>query len=757
MQRSLDEILSDLKTRGWTEVFAAHGWDLSPDTAHNPLQTIKRELAGFEDFAPDATRPIEPGDPPRSLLYHALCSPAVRPEGAEHVPLDVLDAVENIIYGAAKRTDGDLEGTHLVVLAYEYRTASQTPHGCHADLVFSRTGVGRVGNAPHRWSPERRCFASGSGADTRVQAVRYGLFFCRPAQGPQGLALAGGLQPSDDKRRFWVPVHKAFAGSECIEGRSLSLVFEHRHVDEKLARMVTVGGLELRSGIDASKPPLRYDTDDEGSDFVRLQAHHGSVVVARKPQALAREAKQGGKLVSVEVPRARPEYCGFSGNRRYSTMRVGQSLPRMAIDHAARWFAKTVLRRNHAYLSPRNCAEFTNVRLRRSDGEQTDDLNTLDGDAFAALLDAGGYHAVLFEDGTADGVVVATVKGLDHPHPVEPAFSLMTAPDFMPRVTGPDIDGFEDMFKQGGPRSLSEGRLRPNPRLCLPNSGAPAFRDEDTTIVAVFSQARQGSKATSAETGQQTRTLPDAASDVFAPGWDITYGREGLFSPPYYHTAGLGSPYLEDVKLCAAANGMWPAASPDAARTFQRIATPTAIPLTDVEVGLHPRCALVDEGAHASSAGWDGEFGPYVVVEGDRVAVDFAEIGRSDYVRNGLDGEIRFDPLRALSPTEVRQRMLALQQARARLPDDVWLVSFMPVERWDQLAGQLNLPAATPFRRTVLDTFAEDTKPGYVLLFAEAKQWRENLTRAPRSTAVAEALHAVRIATETTVVSWPPS
>ena len=61
-----------------------------------------------------------------------------------------------------------------------------------------------------------------------------------------------------------------------------------------------------------------------------------------------------------------------------------------------------------------------------------------------------------------------------------------------------------------------------------------------------------------------TTFLSDGCSDVFAPGWDVTFAEQG--DTRFYATFGLGSPFPEDVKLCAAANAFWPAASPDAAR-----------------------------------------------------------------------------------------------------------------------------------------------------------------------------------------------
>src|SRR4051812_40526031 len=91
----------------WKALFAKHGLDLGAADLAAELQrplTVDRTLVGFDDFADDGQRAIEPGSPSRSLLYHALASPNVltAPDGT---PLDFfpkpfeLEAVENYIFG----------------------------------------------------------------------------------------------------------------------------------------------------------------------------------------------------------------------------------------------------------------------------------------------------------------------------------------------------------------------------------------------------------------------------------------------------------------------------------------------------------------------------------------------------------------------------------------------------------------------------------------------------------------------------------
>ena len=53
---------------------------------------------------------------------------------------------------------------------------------------------------------------------------------------------------------------------------------------------------------------------------------------------------------------------------------------------------------------------------------------------------------------------------------------------------------------------------------------------------------------------------------------------------------GLGSPFPEDSKLCAALSTFWPAVAPDATRSFQpnpsNASWPSVSPLTDTEIGI---------------------------------------------------------------------------------------------------------------------------------------------------------------------------
>ena len=86
-------------TGGQLDIAAA---DLKGELS-KPL-AIDRAYPGFGDFAASATRAIEPGNPDRSLLYHAFAAPTVVADksGAElggFPTLAEIDALENYVYG----------------------------------------------------------------------------------------------------------------------------------------------------------------------------------------------------------------------------------------------------------------------------------------------------------------------------------------------------------------------------------------------------------------------------------------------------------------------------------------------------------------------------------------------------------------------------------------------------------------------------------------------------------------------------------
>src|SRR5262245_43203679 len=164
-----------------------------------PLPTIDRTRAGFEDFALEGNRGIEPQIPARSLLYHALASPNVLndPTGMRlgYFPtLAELEAVENYVFGVVSPSIDVLLGQAgaaklaVVVFAHEYRPASQTCHGIHADMVYARTGIARVGTEAASYRGDLRGFSPELAADLSAicaSLARYAAYLAVKEKGSE--------------------------------------------------------------------------------------------------------------------------------------------------------------------------------------------------------------------------------------------------------------------------------------------------------------------------------------------------------------------------------------------------------------------------------------------------------------------------------------------------------------------------------------------------------------------------------------------
>ena len=671
---------------GWKQLLAQHGLDLTAaDLAAElirPLQTIDRTVPGFEDFCPDAVRGVEAGVPSKSLLYHALASPLVHPPsqgggGADpraYPTLEELDTVENYIYSLSKLSSLNLPpGTVIAVFAYQYRIGTRSAHGMFADLSFSRTGLSRVGTAPANYDPVRRSFwvdAAGGIPGTAVTPGRFAAFLASST--PSG--LTGVIQdklPNDKGRKFLFPFHKLFPGSECLTGAAaLAVAFSEFHRNEKLARVHTHGKIPPTPGFDLTKPPFIRDSVNSAGDLVTLKKAGASVLVVPTEGPLVHSAKQRNSQSGVDEIVRFPVPAGTEANKKrfWTSLQIelGQKIGRMA-------------------------PEYVNIRHRVHSGAGTqtiEDLNAMPKggatDPMVDMVNAGGYDAAHFGDGTCDGYVLASVSGLTQAS--LPAYSLVTAPDFFPLVdqitisqwAAQNLVNLQDQFGQGSPEALSTGRLPVNPTLLIAATGKAAFDRKDQTMTAVVSSVKIGTNTQQSAPDipipdNSTSHLPDAASDVFEPGWDVSAARDaqGEFNAAF----GLGSPFPEDAKLCAALNSFWPAAAPDTTRTFGLHGSPfsTAIPMLDRELGYHPQHPLVLAHAVASSPGWDGEFGPFF--EQGHKFVNYADKQRSDYVSNALAGLVQVSLFSQVSADEFIGRMDALRACIRKLPVSPHVVS----------------------------------------------------------------------------------
>ncbi|MEO7310965.1 MAG: hypothetical protein ABIX01_11255 [Chitinophagaceae bacterium] len=674
----------DLKLQG--DALKAH---LVKVLDREKLQTLRsNEASGYDDFA--GMRLVQPGFPAFSLLYHTLASPRVRGFSA-YPSLQQIDILENYIHAlytfAQLKKDYDiLSGKDLVlaVFAYEYRPAFKTPHHQHADIVYSRTGIARIGNEPANYDTINRCFTNkpADPAKTKQVAVtpaRYGLFLAKKVRSNRvDLMQTGASKPGDPyndakdgEKWFLQPVRKLFNGDELIKETKID--FSELHRSEKIYKLHVTKKLSITGGL---IPPILDSAYLVNQDEKRNEG--SSFLVISIPRPLIRHAMKGDQPLYFRVNK------GNEGTRYFNSLntQLVEDVELLEINktnnNKAYWHSVNF------YNAPRKQPLFLNVTHQKSGNSYTQ-LERLPNSSFDKKINAGGYDSPLFEDSICDGRVFVNTAGMDLSKlegisaSCLPAFSVVTAPDFFPQVDCFDLADYDiapgtnkkdTNFYEGGTASLATLRMRPNPRV---------LDTRDLTYTAVLSkQPNTGTGISkerlrefedpSAEKGYfVSGFLPDVSSSIFAPGWDITYS--GTKDNVYLATEGLGSPFTEDMKLCSAMNGMWPAASPDASRTYQgglepEYRNPTAIPLLDDEIGIY---AISTSGGEPSY-GWDGEQGPYLEKMKGKWMVNFTDLARADVVQNTLDAALDMSKLRELTSKELINRMHCLRACVQKLP-----------------------------------------------------------------------------------------
>jgi hypothetical protein len=635
------KVCDRLAPLGWRDLLLAHGLDITATDLRQELTkdlpTINRRLPGFEDFAAEGMRGIAAGDPARSLLFHALVSPNVI-QGVNGVSLNAFptlaeqEVIENYVYGIQPPSLGDLKvraqqaTLAIVVFAYEYRPAAETVHRRHADQCFSRTGVARVGTAEPLYSSQSRGFIPTREARDEVNAfhvlpARYAAYIAIQQQGDRTRFGPMRFQATDSSQRFWVPLHKLFNGTECIRDLNLQVTLKSKHVNQKLRRIHLALPNSGWNEPDISNSPFiftagitEFSTNPDFGTGLLMPVVHAKLVEAA--------AYQGKPLT-------------FSVSPGSETLSSSLNIPA-------------------ATQGARHAPEYVHARHRILEDGREENLN--DRVDVEAAVQAGGYEAQHYLDFTGDGWVEAECPALAVAIPRRvPAYSLVTAPDFFGNC---DQRELLEWTEQSVPTALRANLWRIKPETLADTRMAPNlqlqgvdFRPEDKTVSAIISPLRNRLGQQMALTGGATQRhayLPDAAAGVFAPGWDISFDVNAQ-NVQHLASYGLGSPFPEDAKLCAALSTFWPAAAPDAARTFQpNPIWPTVSPLTDDEIG------------QTGNLPWDGIPGPRRVVRNGREIVEYADFDHVDYVESALKQQFSLALTNQVDVLEYESRVLSM-------------------------------------------------------------------------------------------------
>ena len=642
------------------------------------LATIKRTVPGFEDFAASGRRAITAANPAQSLLYHALASPHVTRDAQGEIlrgfptPAE-LDSLESFIFSLAPvslpqliASSGGAAKVAVVVFCSEYRPAKDTVDGRHADLTFSRTGLARVGTSRPKYDPVRRGFWPEDEDDAhamRAMPARFSAWLAVKKKGRDVrvtpiLDNEQAQNADEPNRDFWVPVHKVFAGRDCVRGVNVTVDLKPRLFNLKLQRIhKALGTTPLPSGYpyviqDAAIAAWATDPD-LGRWWLEPVVRKSLVepaVVAGKPLTFRVTPGRVDPFAAVELP-GQGEFRGMEINRGPS---------------------------------------YVHGRTKVVNGERID-LNR-ESDVVAAMKKAP-YEALHYIDFTGEGWIEAIVPELTaRGVKTQVAYAVVAAPDFFPSSGQYELSEwsrsmevpapFRDRLWSVPPTPLSETRLPGN--LQLP--GSP-FVASDVTITAVVAMGAPGGQPSlwpDQSDVARASALPDDAAGVFAPGWDAGVDRLPNNGPAHLAGYGLGSPFPEDAKLCAALSTFWPAVAPDVFRTF---VTPTGVtsgtiaPLTDEEIG------------QLGGLPWDGIVGPRVVVENGNRFVELTDFLHADYVRQAVENRFSIRLTARVTVAEYQSRILALSRVYAAVGDlgnidtirRQWIVlSFRTVPTGDQ-------------------------------------------------------------------------
>ncbi|HWF60683.1 MAG TPA: hypothetical protein VN666_10315 [Nitrospira sp.] len=386
------------------------------------LTAIDRTVMGFTDFALSGTRAITAGSPAKSLLYHALSSPNVTTGLSGFPALKDIETVENYVFGVQPPTLGSLKAKtgltgsrrlSVVLFAYEYRPARDTCTRRQADMVFSRTGVSRVGTRPARYDAKNRGFQAQVADDPfafHVCPARFAAFLAVQKKGSNVTIMHA--RPGDNTRDFWVPIHKLFNGTECIAGLDLQVELSAFHYNDKIRR---TRAITLRMRRTPNTPPFQFST---GIAELSADASLGMGIVMPMPHPrLVEPAMVNGRLLTYRVP---------TGQKVFAALEPG----------AAQGADGSEIRSAPAHVHARTQVRNDALIDLNNDPTRPDVNDT---------VSTGNYQALHHVDFTGDGQISANVPAL--------AGKPEVAPTMVPCYS---LVGASDFFTSAGQRELFE-------------------------------------------------------------------------------------------------------------------------------------------------------------------------------------------------------------------------------------------------------------------------------------------------------------
>jgi hypothetical protein len=653
--KSICDRLAPLGWRSLLKAVSKNALDIGQNTAAAlkaaltaPIPNVDRTFPGFEDFDTAPARGITAAKPSQSLLYHALASPSVvRDEAGKllqgFATMPEIETVENFIFGmqpptlaAIKQSVGNAK-LAVAVFATEYRPCPDTADGQHADLTFSRTGIARVGTARPKYLPDVRGYWSENEDNPhgfRVIPVRLTAWLAVAMPGAQARVMRLETANAKEKKRtFWIPVHKLFDGPECIQGFDLALACSVHLFNMKLQRVMKSLGKNVTG--------FPFVIEHGLGELVERTEHGRIAVVPVVQDALVKPAIVNGKPVTYQVPKGKAQPGGFATYMTEAPLRPDET------------GAQVEIHRFPAYVHART--QVTNGAFVDLNEQANVDV----------AVNKGGYNALMYMDMTGEGWVDVQVGQLAGAAGVEaasrPAYLLLSAPDLFPSCGQRELSRWSvskeipASFRNGQiwgvePTPLSEMRKPAN--LQLPQT---PFEPKDDTMTAVVGMGSGAGLPSLVRVPDALRasTLPDDGAGVFAPGWDVAVDVKGAVQTGIMHLAayGLGSPFPEDAKLCAALSTFWPAVAPDVYRTMpihtgNQNFRGTVAPLTDEEIG------------QIGNQPWDGVAGPQLVQDGVDTFVEMASFLNVDYVTNAAENRFNNRLISRVSAEEYQRRVL---------------------------------------------------------------------------------------------------